>query len=134
MIGVFFVYSHADEQLRDELEGHLSLLKRQRVIDVWHDRRIGAGKDIDNAIDQEFENCQIVLLLVSSSFFESDYCYNIEMARALQKDKEGTARVIPIILRPCDWKSGPFGRLKALPNDGVPVTKHADRDEAFLRS
>ena len=132
MIDVFMVYSHKDEALRDELEGHLSLVKRQQIINVWHDRRIGAGKNIDASIDKEFENCQIILLLVSSYFLESDYCFNIEMARALEKHEEGSACVIPIILRPSDWKSGPFGRLNALPKDGKPVTKYADQHEAFL--
>lgn len=132
MVGVFFVYSHRDEQLRDELETHLSMLKRERIIGAWHDRRIGSGKDIDKTISKEIEECQIILLLVSAYFLDSNYCYEIEMQRAMEKHEEGSARIIPVILRPCDWHSAPFGKLKAVPKDGKPVTKYADQHEAFL--
>lgn len=132
MLGVFLAYSHQDEELRNELETHMALLKRQNIIGVWHDRRIGAGKDIDSTIHSEFDKCQIILLLVSSYFLNSDYCYDVEMTRAMERHKEGSARVIPVILRPCDWKPAPFGGLKALPKDGKPVTKYADQHEAFL--
>jgi len=42
-VEIFYSYSHKDEVLRDELEKHLSILKRQGVISGWHDRRIAAG-------------------------------------------------------------------------------------------
>jgi predicted NACHT family NTPase len=53
------------------------------------------------------------------------------MQRALQRHQLGEARVIPIILRPCDWRSAPFGHLQCLPRDGKPVTKWDNQDEAF---
>jgi hypothetical protein len=78
------------------------------------------------------ESAEIILLLVSADFLDSDYCYDIEMAQAMARHDEGTARVIPVILRPCDWQVAPFGRLKAVPTDGKPVTKHATLDDGFL--
>ncbi|WP_417794683.1 toll/interleukin-1 receptor domain-containing protein [Terasakiella pusilla] len=132
MARLFFSYCHKDETLRDQLETHLMMLKRQCIIDVWHDRRIVAGSDIDAAIDQELESADIILFLVSSDFLASNYCYDVEVARAMERHKEDTARVIPVILRPCDWHGSPFGKLLALPTDGLPVTKWADIDEAFL--
>ena len=53
------------------------------------------------------------------------------MTRALERHEAGAARVIPVILRPCDWQSAPFGKLQALPRDGKPVTTWTNRDEAF---
>ncbi|MCG8448336.1 MAG: toll/interleukin-1 receptor domain-containing protein [Pirellulales bacterium] len=132
MPNVFFSYSHADEALRDELEKQLSMLKRQGVIETWHDRRIGAGEELHGAIDVHVESDDIVLLLVSPDFLASDYCYDIEMTRALERHDAGEAIVIPVILRPCDWQPAPFGKLNASPPDGKPITKWADRDEAFL--
>src|SRR5207244_1353465 len=41
-------------------------------------------------------------------------------------------RVIPIILRPCDWLTSPFARLQSLPRDGKAVTTWQNTDEAFL--
>ena len=133
MANLFFSYSHKDEELRNELEVHLSMLKRQGLISAWHDRRIGAGNDIHSSISDELESADIILLLVSASFLASDYCYDKEMLRALEKDKEGIARVIPVILHPCDWTSAPFGSLRATPLDGKPVSMFANQAEALTQ-
>lgn len=132
MVSVFFSYSHADEALRDQLEKQLSMLKRQGVISVWHDRRIMAGQEIDHAISDNLETADIILLLVSSDFLASDYCYDREMTRAMERHVAGEAVVIPVILRACDWHHAPFGKLLATPTDGKPITQWPDRDQAFL--
>ncbi|MBK1680763.1 toll/interleukin-1 receptor domain-containing protein [Rhodocyclus tenuis] len=131
MAKLFFSYSHKDEELRNELEIHLALLKRQGVISSWHDRRITAGYDIDKAIDAELESSRIILLLVSAHFLASDYCFEKEMARALEKHDEGSATVIPVILHPCDWHSAPFSGLRATPTDGKAISMYANRHEAL---
>ena len=128
---LFFSYAHKDETLRDELATHLSLLKRQGIIDTWHDRNITAGTDWVQAIDDNLDSANIILLLISADFLASDYCYDKEMTRALEHHNQSTARVIPIILRPCDWHSAPFGKLQALPKDAKPVTQWSNQEEAF---
>ncbi|MCR1803736.1 TIR domain-containing protein [Stenotrophomonas geniculata] len=130
---VFFSYSHADEDLRDQLEKQLAMLKRQGVIETWHDRRIGAGQELGQVIDDHINSDDIILLLVSPDFIASDYCYDIEMKRAMQRHEAGEAIVIPVILRACDWHHAPFGKLLGTPKDGKPVTQWPDRDEAFLQ-
>jgi hypothetical protein len=132
MSHVFFSYSHVDEALRNELEKHLSLLRREGVITTWHDRRIGPGDDLHGQIDGQLDRADIVLLLVSADFLASKYCYDVEMMRAMERHEQGAARVIPVILRPCDWHGAPFGRLNAVPPDGKPVTKHATLDDGLL--
>ncbi len=132
MASVFFSYSHKDEALRDQIETQLSSLKRRGVIDVWHDRRIGPGEEFAAVIDHQIETDDIILLLVSADFIASDYCYEIEMKRALERHEAGEAIVIPVILRACDWHDEPFGKLNATPPDGKPITQYADRDQAFL--
>ena len=131
MASIFFSYSHEDELYRDQLEKHLSMLKRQGLIDGWHDRRILAGTDFAQEIDAKLEDANVVLLLVSASFLASDYCYGVEMKRALERHKAGEARVIPVIVRPCDWHSAPFGQLVAAPRDGKAITTWANVDEAY---
>ena len=132
MISVFFSYSHKDEALRDQLEVHLSMLKRQEVISVWHDRRLLVGDELDNGISTHLEKADIILLLVSPDFLASEYCYSKEMLRALERHDSGDAHVIPVILRPCEWQKAPFGKLLVAPVDGKAVTKWPDRDDAFL--
>ena len=130
-IEVFFSYSHRDEELRNELEDHLTILRRQGVITGWHDRKIAAGTVWAEQIDEHLNHAQIILLLISASFLASDYCYAKEMMRAMERHELGEARVIPVILRACDWKGAPFGKLQTLPRDAKPVNSWTDRDEAF---
>ena len=130
-IEVFYSYSHKDEELRERLETHLKLLQRQGVIKGWHDRLISAGTEWAGQIDHYLESSQIILLLISADFLASDYCYDKEMKRALERHEAGEARVIPIILRPVDWKGAPFSHLQALPKDAKPLTQWPDRDAAF---
>jgi hypothetical protein len=130
-VSIFYSYSHKDEELRKQLEEHLALLKRQGVISGWHDRQIVAGTEWEDRIGEQLESARIILLLVSSSFLASDYCYGKEMERALDRHDRGEARVIPIILRPCDWHGARFAELQALPKDTKAVTLWPNLDEAF---
>ena len=132
MAKVFFSYSHVDEGMRDQLDKHLSMLKRNGVIETWHDRRIVPGERFDEAIDANLNAADIILLLISKDFLASDYCYSVEMNRALERNASAQAKVIPVILRACDWKDGPFGKLQALPKDAKPVASWADVDAGYL--
>jgi len=128
---VFFSYSHKDEWLRDELETHLKLLQRQHVISVWHDRKIPPGGEWDKEIDARLESADIILLLVSADFIASDYCWDKEVKRALERHRSGEAAVIPILLRSCDAKQAPFLKLQWLPKDMKAINSSKDRDAAW---
>src|SRR5713101_3195287 len=116
-IKVFLSYAHEDEPLLRKLETHLSSLKRQGLISTWYDRQIFPGTNWAKVIDERLELASIILLLVSPDFLASDYCYQVEMKRALERYDACQARVIPIVIRPCDCKGTPFARLQALPTD-----------------
>ncbi len=121
-VDVFFSYSHRDQALRDALETHLALLVREGAIRSWHDRKIGAGRDWEGEIDRHLESADLVLLLISPDFMASDYCFDREMGRALERHDAGEARVVPVILRPADWQTADFARLQALPRNAKPIT------------
>jgi hypothetical protein len=131
MAKVFFSYSHEDEALRDQLEKHLASLKHEGTIDAWYDRRILPGENIDAAIDAQIDSAEVVLLLVSASFLSSHYCYSVEMQRALARHAKGECKVVPVILRACDWSHSPLGKLLAVPKDGKPITSWTNPDEAY---
>ncbi|EPX0632244.1 TPA: toll/interleukin-1 receptor domain-containing protein, partial [Escherichia coli] len=133
MTSLVFSYSHADEALRNELEKHLSPLKRMGKITTWHDRRIIPGQEFENQIDYYFSQADIILLLISSDFIASDYCYQVEMTNALERHSRGEAVVIPVILRECAWKMLPFGRILAATVDGKPIDKFASHDEGYVQ-
>jgi hypothetical protein len=130
-ITLFYSYSHADEALRKKLESHLALLKRQGHLDDWHDRKIDAGTEWAGALDGHLAKADIILLLVSADFLASDYCYDKEMTRAIERHHAGEAVVIPVILRPCDWSTAPFAKLQGSPKDMKPVIKWKPRDDAW---
>lgn len=132
MARAFISYSHQDESYRAELDKHLALLKRQGHIEIWSDHCIRPGEAFDPAISTALDSADLVLLLVSADFIHSDYCYSVEVQRALERHQAGSAIVVPIIIRPCDWMSAPFGRIKALPTDAKPVTRWPSLDDAFL--
>ena len=128
---VFFSYTRKDEWLREKLETHLALLKRQGLITGWSDRQITPGMDWESEIDVHLETADIILLLISAEFLASDYCYGKEMMRAMERHQARNARVIPIILSACEWKEAPFGRLQVLPTDGRPIMGWEKQDEAL---
>jgi TonB family protein len=128
---IFYSYSHKDEELRNEINQHLSMLQRNGLIVGWHDRQIGAGDRWRDEIDSHVHSADIILLLISSDFLASDYCYGIEMKIALERHAKREAIVIPIILRPVDWSGAPFAHLQALPRDAKPLTTWPNRDEAL---
>src|SRR5437773_3305852 len=129
---IYFSYHHKDEVLREELEKHLSLLKRQGLVTNWNDREIVAGQEWGGEIDKHINTADIILLLISPDFIASDYCYSIEMKRAMERHQAGEARVIPVILRPTDWEGTPFKQLQALPTNARAVTRWQNRDDALL--
>ncbi len=131
-IKIFVSYSHCDEKLMQELVKHLSLLKRQGLISEWHDRQITAGSEWEGQISEHLNSAQIILLLISSDFLASDYCYDIELTRAMERHDQQQACVVPVILRPVDWQHSPFSKLQALPKNAQPIISWSDRDEAFL--
>jgi TIR domain/NB-ARC domain len=130
-VEVFCSYAHEDETWRQKLETHLSLLKRQGIVSLWHDRLITPGTDWAHTINIHLETASIFLLFVSANFFASDYCYGIEMQQALKRHEAGEARVIPLLVRPVDWKDAPFAHLQVLPTDARPLSTWQDEDTAL---
>ena len=129
-VNVFISYDRDDETLLQELEKHLSVLKQQGLISTWHHRQIVPGTNRAEIIEQQLKQASILLLLVSAGFLASDY-YQIEVKRALEGQKAGKARLIPIITRACDWKKSPLAHLAVLPDTEKPLAEWHNRDAAF---
>jgi hypothetical protein len=131
MLKIFISYSHKDEDWRNLLAAHLAPLERAGLVQVWHDRKLLGGDRFDDVIAGELNEADLVLLLVSADFINSEYCYGKELEQALLRERQGTARVLPVILRACRWTALPFGKLNATPKDGRPVAEWSDRDAAM---
>jgi tetratricopeptide (TPR) repeat protein len=130
---LFYCYAHEDKDFRDQLDIHLASLKRQQVLTTWYDGEIKAGFEWEQEINRHLSKAHIIVLFVSAYFLHSDYCYTVEMKRALERHEAGNARVVPIIVRPVDWQHAPFSKLQALPPpEARPVSLWLNRDEAWL--
>ncbi len=128
---VFISYAHTDEDLKTELDKHLVLLQRSNKIDVWQDRKIMPGTEWDATILAELAAADIIILLVSVDFNASSYIWEKELKIAMERHEAGTARVIPIIARTCDWTEMPYAKLQALPTGAKPITSYDNKDEAY---
>jgi replicative DNA helicase len=131
-VSVFFTYSHKDEEHKEALQAHLSGLQRSGKIKTWNDRKINPGDSWENEIDQNLNEAEIIIALISSDFINSNYCYGIELKRALEKNHDKSAILLPIFVRPCVWKDAPFAKIQGLPKDANPVTSWRNIDEAWM--
>lgn len=128
---IFISYAHEDEELKNELDKYLKVLKRSSKVQVWNDRKLIAGEEWDQTIMSELNKANIILLLISVDFNASDFIWDKELASAMKRHEEGTARVVPIILRKCQWSDMPYAKLQALPRNATPVTEYDSLDNAF---
>jgi hypothetical protein len=135
-VSIFFSYSRKDEALMRELESHLATLRRSNLISSWHDGCIIPGEEWEPQIKENLAKAKIILLLISVDFINSDYCYEVELTKAVERHTLKEAHVIPVILRDCDWQDLPIGDmclgdLQALPKDALPIDDWTSRDKAF---
>jgi hypothetical protein len=131
---IFISYAHKDEDIKNELDAHLIGLKKSDKIDVWNDRQCIAGEEWDEAIITELKAADIIILLISVSFLNSKYIWEKEMAVAMERHKNKTARVIPIIARSCDFNDMSFAAIQALPKNAEPIdgfNKEGERDRVY---
>ena len=144
---VFITYSHKNTKAKDQLITRLGLLKREGIIDIWHDNEILPGDKWRDAIFSNLANSDLLFYLTSADSLESENC-NKELAAALTAEK----KVIPIILEHCDWKSHKLespqdlstkglylnesesqilGEIQALPAKGKPLNEWRPRSKGW---
>ena len=131
-ISIFFSYVREDESFLMKLQRHLQPVRMQNLISAWYDNDLGAGSEWRRERAAQLGTASIILLLISPDFLASEHAYGAEMERIMQRQAAGEARVIPILLRPADWRSTLFAALKPLPGNAQPVTGWPDQDVAFL--
>jgi hypothetical protein len=120
---VFISYSHKDEAWKDRLVTHLRVLEKQGQLDLWDDRRIGAGEDWRAEIEAAMTRASVAVLLVSADFLTSDFILGQEVPRLLRRRDEEGLRVFPVIVRPCTWKRVEWlARMQVRPKDGRPIS------------
>lgn len=130
-VSIFVSYAHEDEEMKKELDKYLKVLKRSGKVETWNDRELIAGQEWDETIMTELSKANIILLLISVDFNASDFIWDKELASAMKRHEEGSAHVVPVVLRKCEWRNLPYAKLQALPRNATPITEYADRDAAY---
>jgi len=129
---VFISYSEADEKERDQLLKHLTPLKRQGLIDAWHNHCVLPGEERQQSISEHLEAADIVVLLVSSDFVSSEYLYDVELRRALERHAAGLCKILPVLVRPVDIQGTSLAQLPLLPTESRSIASWENRDEAWV--
>ncbi len=133
-IEIFISYAQQDEKFKNQLETHLAMLKREKVINVWHSEQTTVGKASgrQQEIADRIDSAQIILLLISPSYLASDSLYDYEMMHAIDRQQSGDpVRVISIIVRHVAPSEAPFQKLQRLPSNGKPIETWRDRNRAW---
>jgi AAA+ ATPase superfamily predicted ATPase len=128
---VFISYCRADERFREELARALSPLVVAREIAVLQDSDIRAGTQWNDEILKLLEEADVVLTLVSPAFFHSNFVVTVEMPKALERANSGQILLVPVVVRPVEWRSTSLAEFQALPRNLTPVSKWDDRDDAY---
>lgn len=124
---IFLLYVEKDIAYLEQLKKHLAVLERQGLIALADENDVLAGQHIDEEIKRSIEATDMVLALISSTFLSADYPHYNYVMYAMQHNK----MIIPILLRPCDWKQSPWKGLKALPRNGRYISQSRDKAKAF---
>jgi internalin A len=119
---IFISYSKHDEEFKEEFHSHLVTLWEQGLAYDFNCKQIDLGAEWDPAIQQEIDECDIMICLVSKGFLNTPYIRNNEVNVALGKGKQ----VIPVIIKPCDWENSNIGQLYA-PLRGKPVSLNHEK-------
>jgi hypothetical protein len=128
----FISYSHHDEWALKRLRVHLAMMEREGKIAAWSDTMITPGGNIDKEVVKQLRECDIFIPLVSADFLASFYCYERELAEAIERHEAGEIRIVPVVVEPCDWQGSPLRNFKALPKDAKPISEYANANNAFL--
>jgi hypothetical protein len=128
---VLFCYASEDQRMASLLKNHLGQLKHNELITIWDQGEISPGDEWKQTMNAYLQEAQIILLLMSSSFLASDYCYSMQMQEAIRRHEQQTARVIPIILRSVHWQGPPLDKLKVLPDEQKPISEWRPQDKGY---
>jgi hypothetical protein len=128
---VFVSYSHRDDHFREELEIQLTILKNKGYLEWWSDKRLVPGDEWEEEILKQLRKADVILLLVSSYFLASPFCWGVELAEAIDRHDKGSARVVPIFVRVCPSEETPIEKLHGVPRKDRPISTWKDRHKAW---
>jgi hypothetical protein len=130
-LAVLCAYAKVDTSFQQALAEHLCQLDLDGLTLEWYQRPVTPEIDWTSAFDPRVNTASIILVLLSSDLFLSDYCSSREMQRACERHALQEALVIPLLLSPIEWQKDPFAQFQ-IPFLRVPiVTRWSPQGEDF---
>ncbi|WNZ47471.1 toll/interleukin-1 receptor domain-containing protein [Leptolyngbya boryana CZ1] len=130
-VKIFFSCAWKDLDEQAELQRHLILLERQGLVSFWHAGCISAGTEHDIEIQNQLNAADIIIMLLSKHYLNSDYCFNNEFQRALERQRSENIRIVPILLENLVAIDQLLGKIPALPKNSKPINEWENKNEAF---
>lgn len=131
---VFISYSRANKDRKERLVKHLSALKADGTISLWHDGCIEAGELWRDELERAMSESEVALFLVSADFLASPFCQDVEVPRMLERHRTEGVLIVPIIVDYCEWQPVErISRFEVLPDDGEPVPAQRPHSKAWTQ-
>ncbi|MEO1487788.1 MAG: TIR domain-containing protein, partial [Bacteroidota bacterium] len=106
----FISYAHADEQYFTILkEGFLRHGKHSTVIgsNLWTDKKILLGTQWHQTIQQQVQECDFAIFLVSANFLYSEYIEKFEFDKFIERQEREGFLFFPILIDACRFDTWP---------------------------
>lgn len=129
---LFISYAEPDITFFDQLRQHLILQERQGKLRVYGRALMQPGQDEDAETSAKLQEARVIVLLLSSDYFDRRECVDRELQLAMKRRDLKECVVVPVLIRACQLNGSDVGKLKSLPIDGLPISQHSDRDSAWL--
>jgi len=131
-IKLFISYDHADEKYKDRLVQLLKDLVIGKLIEEWNDQYLIPGKRWDDGIKKKLEESQIVLFLITESFFQSDYINDVEIKNTIDRYDQNEVLIVSIIIEESNFKYSALKEYQALPKNAQPISTWKSEFDAWL--
>ncbi|MCE7922801.1 MAG: TIR domain-containing protein [Haliscomenobacteraceae bacterium CHB4] len=128
---IFISYAHKNEAFKDEFREMVAPMEKSGKWNVWDDRWLLPGDNWNREILRHLEEAHVAVLLLTPAFFASDYIYDEEMRRAVERHRRGEMMLIGVLVSDCMFEETPLRDIQIVPKDALPVERHPNRSQIW---
>ena len=133
---MFISYAREDFEYVERFKRFMYPLQREGLVETWSDSNLAPGQSWSDAIQQEMEEADIILYMVSVDFLNSSFINENERVWANKHVGDRGTIIVPVIVRPAPWNAEDFSKYNALPKDSqgrlTPLSQWSDQASANL--
>lgn len=128
---IFISYAYQNEELKTEFRKMIVPMEKTGQWKVWDAQYLKPGDEWNKEIMRQIAEANVIVLLLTSDFFNSEYIYDIELTRAVERHENGAALLVAVIAEDCMWEETPLSKVQVLPRNGQPVKSNPNRSEIW---